>query len=371
MNVASRTVLLLALTTTAFALTSAAALAVDRVERRGSEGAIEGSLLRMDDSGITLKTLTGAEHTVTWDRVRDAKLDHPEPRLNEYKDLSITLWRARSRLERGDNGLAEPLFERLFAQYRGRTHETALIVAEGLLRCRLARGANDTAVIPALEVARLRRKGLTTIAYHSFPPVIDEATSLCTRLPPAWAQTASLARLDDDLKTYDSGGDPALGAIAASYRAAIRQQLGLSFDVPPQLAQEHPGVTLMRMLIETSATDADRRAAARASLDKRLPELPAWAMAWARFAIGRSLLGESGVGRQQSGLVSLAYLPASFERDQPYLTSIALGMMVDALERSGDPQAASTLRGELDRLFPDQRGAAVRMIGPSSKKESS
>ena len=137
-------------------------LRADGVERRGTEGAIEGRITRVDDAGVHVASPQGADHFVPWDRVRRVDSRHPPPGLDRWMPVAVELWRARSRVERNDTSLAEPLLERLFERYRGKTHTTALVVAEGLLRCRLAHSAHARAVIPALEVARLRRANVST-----------------------------------------------------------------------------------------------------------------------------------------------------------------------------------------------------------------
>jgi hypothetical protein len=328
----------------------------DVVERRGSEPKLEGRIRQVDDAGVLIVSATGAEHFVTWDRVRSIarEASGPDIQVEQRREAAENLWRARSRLERGDAALAEPLFERLFPEYRGRTHETALIVAEGLLRCRLARGAHDAATIPALEAMRLRRKKVTTIAYSMLPPVIDEATGLCTGLPPYWANTPGLARLESELKSYDAGGDTTIAALASLYRAALRQQLGLPEESRADIAADQPGVALMKLLVDAGSPETAVRDAARATLEKRLPELPIWAQAWARFAIGTSLLAESGTGQHHSGLVNLAWLPASFQKEQPYLTALALAVMTQAFSQMGEAEASATLQSELQRLYPAQ-----------------
>ena len=137
----------------------------DMVERRGSEPALEGEITIINEAGVTIRSSLGAVHVVPWDRVRRVEGKVEDPTLDEKMAIAVDLWRSRSRVERGDTTLAEPLLERLFERYRGQTHETALVVAEGLLRCRLARADHALAVVPALEVARLRRAQITTDTY--------------------------------------------------------------------------------------------------------------------------------------------------------------------------------------------------------------
>ncbi|MHC4421626.1 MAG: PH domain-containing protein, partial [Planctomycetota bacterium] len=149
------------------------AAAADVVERRGAAPVIEGEVTVIDDAGVTVRSPLGAVHFVAWDRVRRVETERERPELQKHWETAVDLWRARSRVERNDTTLAEPLLERLFERYRGRTHETALVVAEGLLRCRIARADHVLAIVPALEVARLRRAGVKTEAYANLAPVFD------------------------------------------------------------------------------------------------------------------------------------------------------------------------------------------------------
>jgi len=326
----------------------------DTIERRGTEPKLEGRVAKIDDAGVELSSESGARYTVPWDRVRRVVMDHSSPALDEFKETAANLWRARTRLERNDAALAEPLFERLFEAYRGRKHETALVVCEGLLRCRLARGGQDLAVIPALEVARLRRAGIKTASYSTMPPVLDERTGLCTSLAPAWATVSGLIKVEHDLASYDAQGDTAVAALATLYRQAIRRQLGMEL-LPEEkpLAADQPGVILLRTILDLSSKDAKQRNSARDSLTRDLASLPNWAQAWTRYFIGVSLLAESGVGRQQSGLLSLAYLPARFGSEQPYLAGLALAKLAEACDTSGETAAATSLRADLASRFPN------------------
>ncbi len=103
----------------------------DLVERRGSEPPVQGEITIVDDAGVTVRSDLGASHFVPWDRVRRIDAEHRDPVPIRRMETAVRLWRARSRVERHDTTLAEPLLERLFEFYRGQTHETALVVAEG------------------------------------------------------------------------------------------------------------------------------------------------------------------------------------------------------------------------------------------------
>ncbi len=325
-----------------------------QVLRRGTEPAVEGRVAGIDDAGVTVRSESGAVHFIPWDRVREVVADTPPPGLHRWMPVAQDLWRARSRLERHDTTLAEPLLERLFQEYRGRTHETALVVAEGLLRCRLARGDHARAVIPALEVARLHRANVTTDSYSGLPPVLDAETSLCPVLAPAWVSARALARIERDLAGYDGQGDEVVSAIAALYGRAAAWALGSAAPLDEDVSlPEHPGVQWMQLLVQCGSPIGDEVQQARERLSRDLADRSGWREAWARFHVGRSLLQETGIGRRQRGMVSLLHLPARFGRDQPYLAGLALAHVAAALEESGDAEAASSLRLELVRRFPN------------------
>lgn len=303
------------------------------VERRGTDPALEGDVT-IGDAGITVLSDTGAMHVVPWDRVRSVEPEPAAPDFADRMDKATSLWRARSRVERHDTTLAEPLLERCFEEYRGQTHETALVVAEGLLRCRLARGDHILAVIPALEMIRLRRAGETTESYSTLGPVFDEEYALCPLLAPAWAPRPRLEALAGDLDAYDAGDDRVVAAMAAFYRQAALRTLGSATDAVASFP-EHPGVRMLALVTNPDAVDAMQRA---------IPTLPPWAEAWTRYAVGVALLQSSDLDTRQRGAVSLVHVPARFGRSQPYLAALAVATVADALEREGESEAAANLR---------------------------
>ncbi len=354
------------------ALALAGLAAADVVERRGAESALEGDV-RIDLSGVTVRTESGAEHHVTWDRVRGIHSDDPLLVRSRYMETAVDLWRARSRVERGDTTLAEPLLERLFEQYRGRTDATARVVAEGLLRCRLARGANALAIIPALETARLERAGIAIESYGSLDAAIDPETALCPRLAPAWLRSRTLARVERDLAAYDARGDVVVDTIARLYRRGVRQHLAGAPETQPQtvtaapdaepqtvtaatdaaVVADHRGAGFLAILVDCGSADAAVRAGARDRAAKQLGTAPRWAIGWARFAIGDSLLLESGIGRRQRGIVELLHLPAEHRGSLPFLAGLALSRAAAASRADGDAATADVLTDELTRSFPN------------------
>lgn len=345
----------------------------DLVVRRGTLESIRGTIMLVDDAGVTIRSTNGmgASHLVAWDRVRDVRMQTPDPKLDERLATADDIWRARSRLERGDTALAEPLFERLFNQYRGRTNETSLIIAEGLLRCRLDRLANDLAVIPALEVIRLRRAEVETDRYDMMPAMYDTAYELCPLVPGAWMDSSRLARLERDLQQYDAIGDAVVSAYVSLYLHAVRLMHNVDRE-PGRIADEirparqHRGVQFVRdlmTLIDPAADGTGRRRAAESRLHRQIGQNQPWAEAWLRYFEGLALLRAEGTGRNQRGMASLAHLPARFARSQTYLAGLAMHHMIMQLESNGHAEKAASLREEMSRRFPRHPAARERSFG--------
>lgn len=340
------------------------------IHRRGGQPPIQAPIILMDHAGVTVRTPAGETRVIAWDLVRDIVPDVPDHLLGEKLETAEELWRARSRLQRHDPTLAEPLFERLFERYRGQTSESALIVAEGLLRCRLSRGANEAAMMPFLETARLRRADVETDRYDELVPVFDVSWSLCPQLAPVWIDAGALERMQRDLVTYDPQGDEVVAGLAALYRLAARAQSAgaevLDEDAWPELPR-HDGLELLEDLVATASGDEDRRHAVRTRLLNRIPRMPAWAEAWIRYQVGVSLLNEANDDLRRQGMVSLAHLPARFGAMSPYLAGLATARLASALAADGRAEEASVLRAELQRRFP---GHPARFLNDDDEQPS-
>jgi len=366
----------------------------DVVERRGTAPPLTGTVIAVDDNGVKIRSdaTEHAVHFVPWDRVRSVQSEAAAAHnVHAYLKTAEKLWRARTRLERKDAQLAEPLFEQLFEQYRGKTHETALVVAEGLLRCRRQSGMNELAVIPALEVLRLRRAGVEIASYTSLRrtrPLFDDDSAISRALPPVWLSRRGMRKLQSDLAGYDAQGDKVVATVASLYQHAVKQQLTTGApatqpDGQPEHNQENehpdedgtdqhksndaqnnasprievpvdrPELRFMRDLIYANASDQQMRKDARSRLLAAINDRPQWMQAWTHEAVGRSLISENGLGRQQRGVVHLLHLPARYAPDQPYLAGLSLYRAVKWLEGAGHGEAVESLRDELIQRYPN------------------
>jgi len=341
----------------------------DRVILHG--GADAGEAVAVSPAGATVRT-AGAEYVIGWDRVA-----HVHGALaveaEQYRDLATLAWRARTRLERGDAVSADPLYEELFDRLSETDGPTALSICEGLLRCRLWRGAHARALEAWLAWVRLAGeaggpRALAPGASHdtrrriwemALLPVIDDQTGLVVSLPPIWMVGPSVrALVASDAELIDPGatgpGAARAHALAALYLHAARHEIGVRRPTPeiaPATASD-PGFALVRDIVLARAGDERERDSARASLRTRLDhDLPAWQEAWCRVGLGRSLVGESDEAMVMEGVVELMHLPARFGSDQPFMTAVALAEGAAALERLGVADEAATLRQLLTRQY--------------------
>lgn len=137
-----------------------ATAAVAQVELRRGEPPPAGQVASVNELGVTIRQEQDSAPPVltiiSWDHVRAVAGEHAQEAAS-LADTADRIWRARTRIERGDWRLGEPLFERLFAEYGTLNGPTSAVIAEGLLRCRLRRGAQAAAVGPWISLVRILR----------------------------------------------------------------------------------------------------------------------------------------------------------------------------------------------------------------------
>lgn len=328
----------------------------DLVDRRAGGTPIEGDIRQITQSGVQIRDKNGVTHTIPWDRIRDVQMTYRDPRLEEFLPMAEALWRARTRLERGDRTLSEPIFSRFFTQTRGEDHETALMVAEGLMRVRLARGANAAAVLPMLEVIRLRRAGIRSDSFSMLPNMFDEVVSgesLCVQLPPLFARTESLQSLVKAIDSYDALGDTYVEHLAKSYRRAAEAALyGGQTTEDRTKGHGHFIDDVIDTHWKVAAQAPSRSFRSQADLDGQLDELPQWAKIWALYALGVQKTDSSDLNRRDRGLVQLASVAANRADQFPYITGLALDRLATELEQDGQSTSSLSLRRELQVQLP-------------------
>ncbi len=336
----------------AFALALSASAQVTLRDGRTHPGAVTG----VDSSGVTA---VGAEGVFTWDRVLRVSGEHADAAA-AFSQMAEDLWRARTRLARGDVRLARPIFETWFTRDDAPTGATALVVADGLLRCRLADGAQTAAVEPWIAALRLRAAGAR--ADLGFSSAIDAATGLAPALAPIWlpgAAVETFARASIET-TQDAATDERAASLATLFQIAASIETGAPQPLPPSRADPSDAERLVRDIIEARSPEPEIRDAARARLRDGVDREPGdWRECWRRVALGRSLLMEDSPDARDLGVAHLLHAPARFARVLPRLASVALTLAADEYERRGDSDAARRLRDERSLLEPGSPHTAI------------
>lgn len=370
---------------------------------RGNEPAPAGlAVTGVSLAGVALAPADAPAGTVPtmiigWDRVR--QVSGPlSAEASPYQDLADRAWRARTRIERGDWPSAEPLLDTLFPAVRAGRGPTSAVVAEALVRARLARGAHVLAIEPMLVVLAAVPPAGQTWPHERWadevglPPLIDPALGLPPALPPIWLRTAALETFAAAASA--SSASPAstrADLIAAYYTLAARADAGLptAGPVPEPI---DPGTTLLRDMLVARIGSPEARESARTALRARLaaielpqkpktdaesestdPGQPAWVEAWVRAALGRSLAREAPLDRKYTGIVQLLHVPARLIREQPYLAGVALAEASAMLRDLGDADGADRLAAELFQRLPTHPAcdwpplAAARVARPTTQ----
>lgn len=316
-----------------------------------------------------------AARVIGWDRVVRVN-GELAPRAEPFLPLARDVWRARTRLERGDSPSAAPVFEALSEVLSGRRGPTSTLVAEGLLRCRLSRGASATAVAPWLAMiegeAAAQARGAAESAFPDLPPVLDRRSGLCPQLPPMFRPGPATEQLAAaDIAALSLAGDGTESReLAALYVRAARADAGF----PPAgfagaARAAGPGLRLVRDIVEARTAGPAARDAARARLSARLDRaalepIPDWEEAWVRLALGRSLAMEPQPELALRGVVQMLHVPARFHDALPELAALATAEAADALLAAGQPQNAAALLTELRRTAPWFEAAGANADAP-------
>lgn len=350
----------------------------DALILRAFEQPPTGTVMGVGPQGVQVRTPQGDVVVVGWDRVLRPPSSLAEA-AEPFEQLSTDAWRARSRVERGDLVLAEPLLLDVFDRVRdggALRGPTGLVVAEGLMRCRLARGATAAAIEPWLAWldASIVRQPRTTFANRQWardaglPIVVDPASELAPMLPPMWLATPSL-QLVLQLEPVEGERDKA-SAMRALYQAAARFELGQVVDDLPDVPREAAS-ELVRDIVAARVLDASARTSARARLEAALGNAASpWLSAWIRAAIGRSLVLDDDEEQRLRGVAQLLRVHVLHRLDSPALADIALAEAAVTLDSVGQGRVARSLAGELARVSPQSPVLSWPEVAPLLHSDS-
>ena len=363
----------------------AAVTADDRIKLRDGEADLVGSIEDVSGAGIVISISGGGNDDgdgdgdvalISWDRVRDYTFEDPSRQVVGLRlDAAERIWRGRLRVERGDLLLAEPLLRAAFSARGEGTDETSRVVAEGYLRCLLGRGDHVAALIPAFEVMRLERSGVTTPRYQDLPPIMDSESGLIMALAPAWHTNADLKNAHQRLSAYLReplvGADVELSIMISFYLRAMESAVGRqepAHELGPTPDADLAGRELpsaIRFLDDIDDANAGDIGAFETLIETRT-RAPRWKTAWIDLICGRILLDADDPSTHQAAIVQLLAIPAGASDVVPYLAGTALGDARDWLNNAGRPDDAARIQTELNQRFPGHPMASLASSPPET-----
>jgi hypothetical protein len=304
--------------------------------------------------------------TIPWDMVRDVE-GATIPGLESELAIGQDLWRARIRVERGDEALAEPLFTKHWERYRSQDGSTTAVIAEGLLRCALAKNDLRAAVEPWSVCLRIGSNGEPS-RYPDLPGILDDTTGLLPELSP-FLPTSTRPDLADALRDAAKSMSAAQAGVASEATARLARILAATErDAKPAPAAEvsrdaAPAVRALS-LIEAILSAPDARAAAKAvaEFERILPDAPAYLSAWKFAAAGthaarmaRATTGDSRNRALEEAALAFLAVPASGLDKTGLVDAYALEEAVALLKESGDNVSAAQVATILDEKVRDAR----------------
>ena len=311
---------------------------------------------------------------LSWDRVRQLRGPR-DAEAQPFLDDARRLWRARARLERGDPFNAEPLFDDLAETYPAVEGPTSGVVWEGVLRCRLRRGAHAASIGPWLRL--LRAGALDSNArFTGLSPLTGAASRLVPALPPLWipgpVAAAHAASEPPAVDPVASRAEREAAAMALLYHAAAAHASGdavssRSLNRRLEGAPDSDDLLLVRDMVFALVGMLEEQEAARDRLAVRAPRpgQPSrddWQSAWALAALGLSRLEAGDVNIRERGVLALIRVRVEHAADMPYLAGLALAHAAAAHANEGDREAAGRLARDLAREFTHHPGLRWKPI---------
>lgn len=338
-----------------------------QVVLRGHEAPPPGDVIEVTLDGVSVQDERGAAIILGWDRVREVRGVFAD-QAAAHASLSDQVWRARVRIERGDAYAAEPLLEKPFEMFEGRGGPTAMVIAEGLLRARLRRGAQVAAVRPWIALLHARQSTGPANLHREWateaglPDVVDTNTGLVPALPPIWFDWPAVVAFAAAGRERAGEGLKGPAALEALYFHAARFECGWR-DEFPAVDRSSWAVAMVADIVRARTGSPGERSRARDGLRAALTAAPEpWLEAWIRVGMGRSLVRESDPESRLLGVAELLTVPARLSQANPYLAGMALAEAAIVLHGLGDARGAAALRAELLDAYPDHPAATWNRI---------
>ena len=342
------------------------ALAEVHVERRGGLPALDGAAAIVEESGLRIKGADGVDQFARWDEVRTVSGTTAPGNIDAQLKFGESVWRARTRLLRDDVELAEPLFREAWSALRTRKGDLGQLIAEGLLRCALARGDNVAAIEPwmTLVEARSAGGGANATPFNTLPPVLDAGTMFSSEISPFTSPelaTRVAAALESAVK---DGGTSVIWA--PRFARILRRAPQHAAPSASPSTSEKLLITLEEILLASDARDRRKLSEGFLAIAKQVGggDAPPYLLAWRSMAIGRALVSQPDRAAQEEGTLELLSVAAT--EGSSALGRLALLEAAGACRAYGDAKSAKSIERIIATLDGDPllKRAAVPVAAP-------
>jgi hypothetical protein len=269
------------------------------------------------------------QEVVLWSDIRAVELQEGEaavPGIDAWLAAGESLWRARTRVLRGDWPFALTALKQAGPAWRGSAPcEDGLAAALALTYALVTAGNLQEAVPWAFESMRHVRAGVQSPEWAAPAlALIDSARGVPLAIAPMALMPESAPAVAAELRAWSAGGDAPLAYAAGAYAAALDGGALPNSDKGARPSNEsNQGIALLSALRESKSSNDELRAQARRNLQSTRNALPPWADAWIRFALGESLLLEASVTSKERGAILLASVEAVDASAHPALAAAA------------------------------------------------
>ena len=283
-----------------------------------------------------LRITKGSEEeqiVLPWHTVRLIESDDVGASFEAHLSRGELLWRAKSRLLRGDINLASPLFEEACIQLKNTDGADAFLAAEGLLRCQVALGNVNQSLLPWLLTLKHYENNESS-PFPTLAPILDKETLLCPYLPPVW----STLFIKNTLSTF-SGSQPKLNEITAVLLKGSTAK-----------AQSFHGAHFLQTMYILMDPVHPKYRETRKELDES-KELVTWKLAWGTYSTAIGLLKQEQ--EQDAAMLKLADVASTYGKLNPWIAGAAMATLADQLDEQGLTKASANVRAEMKRVFPN------------------
>ncbi|MBC8523547.1 hypothetical protein H8D29_06430, partial [PVC group bacterium] len=251
-------------------------VSADTIFLRGENKELSATIISWSAEGLRIQS-EGKElqELLPWHSIQSITREVSSPSLDEHLQMGKMLFRAKSRLLRGDITLAAPLFEEAFLKLKSSSGKDAYLATEGLLRCKIAKGDIEGAIEPWF-CCIVHLKNELPKPFPTLIEVIDSETLLCPNLPPVWSDEA----MGNILISLDSNEDA-----IADFVTVVKRKINTS-----DTNSLHKGALFLLEVLILMDGEGENYETISSKKMQHISTMPTWQVAWIRYALAVGLL---------------------------------------------------------------------------------